>query len=330
MRPDEVMKEIVIPRFKPPEGLTRRVDFQKVSHRRELDISIVAAAFCLDSDAQGIIRRARIAYGGVAAMPVRARSAEAALEGRKLADMAAVAAEVLRREFKPIDDVRGGAEYRNGVAVSLWEKFVAGDTSLAVDAVPSFAGRAPWPVTETSKALHHESAVGHVTGRAQYVDDIAQQRPMLEAWPVMAPHARARITRRDASGALAMPGIAAVLMAEDVPGENNVGVSRHDETLFAAEEVLYHGHIVALVVGDSLAACRAAAALIQVDYEPLPPILTIAEAIAQKSFHNEPRVMQRGLCGGIGGGAETSHWRNRVWRPGTFLSRNAGGVGGMR
>jgi len=138
--------------------------------------------------------------------------------------------------------------------------------------------------------------VGHVTGRAHYVDDIAQRRPMLEVWPVMAPHARAKIKRRDANGALALPGVVAVLMAEDVPGQNNVGVSRHDEPLFAADEVLYHGHIVALVVGESVAACRTAAALIEVEYEPLPAVLTIAEAIARESFHNPPRVMTRGDC----------------------------------
>ena len=87
---------------------------------------------------------------------------------------------------------------------------------------------------------------------------------MLEVWPVIAPHAHARIKRRDPNGALALPGIVAVLMAEDVPGQNNVGVARHDEPLFAADEVKFHGHIVALVVGESVAACRAAAALIEV------------------------------------------------------------------
>ncbi len=296
LRPDEIMQEIVLPRGGVAKGFTRRVDFQKVSHRRELDISIVAGAFTVECDAGGVVRKARIAYGGVAAMPLRARRAEAALEGRTLAVAAKDVAEILRGEFKPIDDVRGSAEYRRGVIVSLWEKFVSGEASLAVDAPPAFTGSAPWPVEEASKQLRHESAVGHVTGRAHYVDDIAQQRPMLEVWPVMAPHARAKITRRDANGALAMPGIAAVLMAEDVPGQNNVGVSRHDETLFAADEVLYHGHIVALVAGESVAACRAAAALVQVEYEPLPPIVSIADAIAQNSFHTEPRLMKRGDC----------------------------------
>ncbi|HVS53553.1 MAG TPA: xanthine dehydrogenase molybdopterin binding subunit [Opitutaceae bacterium] len=310
LRPDEIILEIVLPRNGWAAGLARRVDFQKVSHRRELDISIVAGAFCVDCDASGIVRRARLAYGGVAAMPARARRAEAALEGKKLAEAVGAVAEILRGEFQPIDDVRGSAAYRRGVVVSLWEKFVAGETSLAVDAPTDFAAGKfcaektegetcaahDGKIRDDSRELRHESAIGHVTGRAQYADDVAQWRPMLEVWPVMAPHARAKILRRDADGALAMPGVVAVLMAEDVPGLNNVGVSRHDEPLFAADEVRYHGHIVALVVGETLAACRAAAALVEVDYEPLPPVLTIAEAIAQQSFHNEPRVMRRGDC----------------------------------
>src|SRR5207237_1328266 len=82
LRPEEVVKEILVPRAAWAGGLTRRADFQKVSHRRELDISIVAGAFCVDVDAAGIVRRARIAYGGVAVMPLRARRAEAALEGK--------------------------------------------------------------------------------------------------------------------------------------------------------------------------------------------------------------------------------------------------------
>ncbi|HUR60192.1 MAG TPA: FAD binding domain-containing protein, partial [Opitutaceae bacterium] len=71
LRPEEVMKEIVLPRVQPADGQTRRADFQKVSHRRELDISIVAGAFCVEGDRDGVVRRARIAYGGVAAMPLR-------------------------------------------------------------------------------------------------------------------------------------------------------------------------------------------------------------------------------------------------------------------
>jgi xanthine dehydrogenase molybdopterin binding subunit len=142
--------------------------------------------------------------------------------------------------------------------------------------------------------LRHESAIGHVTGRALYVDDTAQRRAMLEVWPVMAPHARARITRRDATKARAFPGVAAVLLAEDIPGENNVGPVRHDEPMLATDEIRYHGQVVAVVIGDSVRACRAAAALVEVDYVPLPALLGVRAAIAAGSFHSEPHVLARG------------------------------------
>jgi xanthine dehydrogenase molybdopterin binding subunit len=302
--PGDLIREIVLPRFRgESEGVIRRAAFFKASHRRELDISIAAGAFCLELDEKGVVRRARLAYGGVAAMPLRARRAESAVEGRTVAEAAGEVASLLRDEFKPIDDVRGSAAYRRELAVSFWEKFVSGDASLASDVKPAFCIRPPWPVAEPPRKIHHESAVGHVTGRARYVDDIAQRRPMLEVWPVCAPHARARIRRRDANRARALPGVAAVLMAEDIPGQNNVGVSRHDETLLAKEEVCYHGHIVALVVGNSLAVCRAAAAAVEVEYEIFKPVLTLADAMARASYHTEPRVIRRGDCAAALAGA---------------------------
>ena len=91
-----------------------------------------------------------------------------------------------------------------------------------------------------------------------------------------------------------MLGITAVLLAEDVPGLNDVGAVRHDEILLADKEVFYHGQIIALVVGETQEACRNAAAKVVVEYEPLPPILTIEDAIARNSFHNEPNFIRRG------------------------------------
>ena len=294
LKPGEIMREIVLPRGGPGRGQVRRVDFLKVAKRRELDISIVAGAFCVDLDATGLVRKARIAYGGVAVMPLRARQAEAALVGKQLNDPAV--AHLLHDTFKPIDDARGSAEYRRGLVVSLWEKFVSGEQSQAQDADLGFAGDGKWPVPDPSRALGHESAVGHVTGRALYVDDTAQRRRMLDVWPVMAPHARAKILRRDATKARQALGIHAVLMAEDIPGENNTGPVRHDEPLLATDEISYHSQMVALVVGDSLQACRAAAALVEVDYEPLPAVIGLPAAIAQGSFHTEPHMLVRGHC----------------------------------
>jgi xanthine dehydrogenase molybdopterin binding subunit/xanthine dehydrogenase small subunit len=293
LMPGEIIAEIVVPRFAMGGGLARRSDFFKVSKRRELDISIVAAAFSVDTDGDGVVRRARLAYGGVAATPVRARRAEAALEGRRIADGAAEVSRILAGEFSPIDDVRAGAEFRRGLIVSLWEKFVSGETSAAQDGALDFRRGPDATLADASRALRHESAVGHVSGRALYADDTAQRRPMLDVWPVCSPHAHARVTRRDGAAARAMPGVVAVLMAEDIPGHNNVG-THHDEPLFADEVVKYHGQVVAIVVGRSLGACRAAAAAVVVEYEPLPPLIGIREAIEKGSFHTPAHTLARG------------------------------------
>ncbi len=301
MQPGEMVRAIDVPDA--PVPARRIVDTFKVSKRRELDISIVAAGFCLDLDESDKIVRARLAYGGVAATPIRALSTEALLLGRtfsrpvtmQMETLLAEASALLGQELAPIDDVRSGSAYRRGLIVSLLEKFFRGESSEAQDGALAFA-RTPkaTPTADSSRTLHHESGRGHVTGGARYVDDEAHRRgAMLELWPVLSPHAHAKILRRDATAARALRGVAAVLMAEDIPGTNDVGAVRHDETLLAKDEVCFHGHMVAVVVGESYEICRQAAALVEVDYEVLPAIVGLEAAIAAQSFHTEPHHIRR-------------------------------------
>ncbi|MEO9152141.1 MAG: molybdopterin cofactor-binding domain-containing protein, partial [Lapillicoccus sp.] len=143
------------------------------------------------------------------------------------------------------------------------------------------------------QAVPHESAALHVTGHALYTDDlIARTRDVLHAFPVQAPHAHARVTRVDTSPALAVPGVVRVLTAADVPGVNDAGV-KHDEPLFP-DEVMFYGHAVCWVLGETLEAARLGAAAVDVDYEPLPSLITVAEAIAAGSFQGAQPHLQRG------------------------------------
>ena len=126
----------------------------------------------------------------------------------------------------------------------------------------------------------HESAVGHVTGRAVYTDELHPPLGLASLYPVQVPHAHARLRGIDARAALALPGVLAVLTAADVPGENETGTILRDEPLIPADTVQFHGQAVAWVVAEDEALARRAAALVQVDAEPLPACLSIAAAIA--------------------------------------------------
>ena len=292
LQPGDVLKTIIVPRAISKAGLTRKFEWYKVSKRREMDISTVAGCFVVDLDGEGIVHHARLAYGGVAAMPSRARKTEQALLGKKWTEeLVRSAISVLHTEFTPISDVRGDAKYRLGLITSLLEKFYfeSGNNGSvhSHEALPAASG-------VMNRPSPHESAHKHVTGEAIYTDDQTSQRPMLETWPVCSSHARARILKRDATAARKMPGIHAVLLAEDIPGQNDVGAVKKDEILLADSEVFFHGHLVALVVGDSQELCRAAAEKVVVEYEPLPAILSLPQAVSEGSFHNEPNFIRRG------------------------------------
>jgi len=296
LKPGEILKTILIPRGSSAPDLTRKSAWFKVSKRREMDISTVAACFVVDLEGQNTVRHARLAYGGVAAMPSRARKTEAALLGKSWSEKTIQAVlPVLRAEFSPISDVRGSAAYRSGLIVSLLEKFYSDSAAADTSQHKSNSEICQSGLTSAAaKSTPHESGHKHATGEALYTDDVAAPKNLLEVWPVCSPHARAKILKRDVSVAGQMPGIAAVLLAEDVPGLNDVGAVRRDEILLADKEVFYHGQIVALVVGESQEACRAAAERVVVEYEPLLPILKIEDAIAQNSFHTEPNFIRRG------------------------------------
>ena len=295
MARDEVVISVSIPLRPRDPALTRRVESYKVSKRRELDISIVAACFRVDLDADGVVRAAAIGLGGVAATPLRATRTEAALIGRPWTrETASRAAATLREEVRPIDDVRASARYRRALCGSLLEKFFSGDRSAAQDLPLDFVTSSELPREDASRALHHDSAVGHVTGDARYVDDTAMRRDALTLWPVCSPHAHAEVLSVDASAALACEGVVAVLTARDIPGLNDVGAVRHDESLLAAGEAMFHGHMVAIVVGTSVEACRHAAQLVSVRYEPLPAVIGIPAAVAANSYHTAESRIARG------------------------------------
>jgi xanthine dehydrogenase small subunit len=107
-----------------PKPLPQYVRFYKISKRRLDDISTVAAAMALDVDRHGRARRARFAFGGVAAIPIRVAEAESTVEGQAWNDAAVERVQaVLDRTLQPMSDHRGSSEYRLEVSKSLVEKY---------------------------------------------------------------------------------------------------------------------------------------------------------------------------------------------------------------
>ena len=120
LAPDELVASVEI-----PKPLPEFIRFYKVAKRRTDDISTVAAALAMDWDSSGRIARARLALGGVAAIPKRATAAEEAILGQRWNEDAVERAQAaLDRTLEPIGDHRGSAEYRLAVSKSLLAKFL--------------------------------------------------------------------------------------------------------------------------------------------------------------------------------------------------------------
>jgi len=143
-------------------------------------------------------------------------------------------------------------------------------------------------------AVRHDSAVGHVTGAARYLDDVPTVPETLEAALVLSPHAHAGIRHIDLSRALAAPGVVTAVTAADIPGKNDIAPIRSDEPALATGVVEYEGQPVAAVAAATLDQARAAAKLVDIAYEPLPALLSIEEAMARESFVAPPQTMVRG------------------------------------
>lgn len=125
--------------------------------------------------------------------------------------------------------------------------------------------------------VKRQDALSKLTGIERYAGDL-RVPGMLFARPVMSPHAHARICSVSKSAALAIPGVVAVLTAEDMPIQRDKQ-GNPVKTPIATGEALYAGHIVALVLAETDAAAQDGANAVEVEYEPLPAVTTIDQAL---------------------------------------------------
>lgn len=132
------------------------------------------------------------------------------------------------------------------------------------------------PAGPVGRRVSRHDALLQVTGQAPYGED--RRAPgMLWAKAVRSPHPHARILSIDASTALAMPDVRAVITAADIP-HNRYGFTHEDQRVLADDRVRYVGEAVAVVAAETLRAAEEAAAAVAVRYAPLPAVYDPLEA----------------------------------------------------
>ena len=142
--------------------------------------------------------------------------------------------------------------------------------------------------------LQHESAQAHVTGKAVFIDDIKEPAGMLYGGVLFSSIASGKLNGIDYSLALQVPGVQAILTANDIPGHNQLGPVIRDEPSLAHEQINCIGQAICLVASTSVEACRKAINLIKVDIQAFEPIISIDEAIRQQSFFGPARKIVTG------------------------------------
>jgi CO/xanthine dehydrogenase Mo-binding subunit len=133
------------------------------------------------------------------------------------------------------------------------------------------------------KGIQRQDMPGHVTGRSRYFDDHAFEG-LLHLKVVRSPHHHARIRSIDVSAAERAPGVKRILRAADVPVNKNtllslINFGKDDEPTLAVSKVSYKGEPVVAVIAESEAAAMAARKLVRIDYEVLPAVFDVEEAL---------------------------------------------------
>lgn len=160
--------------------------------------------------------------------------------------------------------------------------------SEAIKTAESIAGgvRSSW---------RHDSGHKHVSGAAAYIDDLPAPQGLLHICLGLSTIAHGRIAKLDLEAVRKAEGVVLVMTAADVPGENDISPThRHDEPILAEETVHYVGQPIFVVAAETREQARLAVRLAQIDYDPLPAVLSFAEAREGGALVTEPMTLARG------------------------------------
>ena len=150
------------------------------------------------------------------------------------------------------------------------------------------------PLSQEALEVVHDSATKHVSGRAHYIDDLPEPAGLLHIYIAQSPHAHAKMTHFDLSKVSQSDGVACVLSAQDIPGINDVAPITSGDPVFARETVNYAGQAIFAVAATDIYSARQAAAKAHIEYECLPAIVTLQEALAQESYISKSKQFLRG------------------------------------
>lgn len=150
------------------------------------------------------------------------------------------------------------------------------------------------PKHKIGSSSKHDSAISHVMGIATYVDDMVKPNNTLYMAIGKSDIAHAKIKNINLEAVLASEGVVDVICYNDLPAATDIGPVFKGDPLIANTEVEYVGQTIFAVAASSHRAAKKAAAKAIVEYEPLPAILTIAEALKHKQFVRPSYKMQRG------------------------------------
>lgn len=290
----------------------------KQSKRKDDDIAIVNAALRVTLSEDHRVESADLVYGGMAPTTVAAKAAGAYIVGKSFIDPATLEGTMnaLEQDFDLRFGVPGGmATYRKSLALGFFYRFYHEvlsklevkqsdlDTEVIAEIERSISlGKQDHDATTAyqqevvGKPHPHVAALKQTTGEAQYTDDIPPQKNELYGCLVLSTKAHAKIISIDYSPALELPGVVRAVDHKDMPSPeaNYWGAPVADETFFAVDEVFTAGQPIAIILADSAAHASAGARAVKVEYEDLPAIFTIEEAIEHESFFQHYRYINKG------------------------------------
>jgi xanthine dehydrogenase large subunit len=147
---------------------------------------------------------------------------------------------------------------------------------------------------KSGKGVMHESAQKHVTGEAIYVDDMAELAGTLHVAVGQSTEAHANIISMDLSAVKSADGVIDVVMIDDIPGEKDIGPVFKGDPLFADGKVEFVGQPLFAVAAESFEQAKRAVKLAKVEYQVLPAILEIKDALKENFFVRPTHSMQKG------------------------------------